>query len=127
MAMRSRSLVPLGLVAAVMAAPWMPGCAQPPEFRQAVQVAADPRGDRPDIRHDAYGRPIYFRYIPMDGSPVRNGPPYGETKNGRRGQSPRTWRDADGDSDSDCDGGDACRLQFRDSRDARDSGRSDGG
>jgi hypothetical protein len=131
MAMRSRRHVPLMLATAMLVASWMPaGHAQQPVVRLQLEAAGTEaaghrdRGgdDRSDVRRDAYGRPIYFRYIPMDGSPVRNGPPYGETP--RRDERPRSWRNGEGQAD--CDGRDDCRLRFRavgDDRDGRDARR----
>lgn len=58
--------------------------------------------DRPEIRRDAYGRPIYFRYIPLDEHRLRNGPPYGSAQDGRRAR-PRTWRRGGGNA--------ACRRE----------------
>ncbi len=68
--------------------------------------------DRPAIRRDAYGRPIYFRYVPLDRHGFRNGPPYGDARDGRRGWS-RTWRSDDGGDTACRRRGDNCGDRFR--------------
>lgn len=64
-------------------------------FRDCAPRGDDRDDDRPAIRRDAYGRPIYFRYIPLDRHQVRNGPPYGNAQDGRHDR-PGTWRSGDG-------------------------------
>lgn len=66
--------------------------------------------DRPAVRRDRYGRPIYFRYIPVD----RHRPPrslYGTARDDHRDRA-RTWSNDTG-RNAECDGRDNCETHFR--------------
>lgn len=81
--------------------------------------------DRLRVRRDAYGRPIYFRYIPNERYHryYRSNPPYGNAYGYYR-NAPRQWSNA-GHRDVKCNKHGKCKAEYYDYRHDRDRWRDD--
>jgi hypothetical protein len=78
------------------------------------------RYDRLVLQHDRYGRPVYYRYVPVRVS-ARQGPPYGNAYGYRQHGPDRVYRDVD------CNKHGKCKVTYYDSRyDRHDHGWWDG-
>lgn len=76
--------------------------------------------DRLYLRRDAYGRPVYFRYIPNErySRYYRTGPPHGNA-HGHYRNAPRKWSNA-GHRNVKCNKHGKCKVEYYDPRHDRD-------